>query len=139
MLDVTHGFSILNVGDPHPIHLLLHTGVQLLLREEGRTKNLNATDVFQASRHDAVWLVKDFLQVKAYLGGPEAEGCGLDVGFLFVHQQQGFVFYETQREQSDTRPCDREGGAGRRLLSGNLQEKDNRKGDEWEKKRQKDR
>lgn len=54
------------------------------------------TDVFQASRHDAVWLVLDFLQVKAYLGGPEAEGCGLDVGFLFVHQQQRFVFYETQ-------------------------------------------
>lgn len=28
-----------------------------------------------------------------------------------------------QMEQSDTRPCDREGGAGRPLLSGNLQNK----------------
>lgn len=32
----------------------------------------------------------------AYLGGPEAEGCRLDISFLFVHQQQRFVFYQTQ-------------------------------------------
>lgn len=31
-----------------------------------------------------------------HLGGPEAEGCGFDISFLFVHQQQSFVFYQTQ-------------------------------------------
>lgn len=34
--------------------------------------------------------------VTAYLGGPEAEGCRLYISFLFVHQQQRFVFYQTQ-------------------------------------------
>lgn len=31
-----------------------------------------------------------------YLGRPEAEGCRLDVSFLFVHQQQRFVLYQTE-------------------------------------------
>lgn len=36
MLDVTHGVSILNVRNTHPIHLLLHTMVQLFLKGKGR-------------------------------------------------------------------------------------------------------
>lgn len=31
-----------------------------------------------------------------YLGRPEAEGCRLDISFLFVHQQQRFVLYQTE-------------------------------------------
>lgn len=31
-----------------------------------------------------------------YLGRPEAEGCRLDISFLFVHQQQRLVFYHAQ-------------------------------------------
>lgn len=31
-----------------------------------------------------------------YLGRPEAEGCGLDIGLLFVHQQQRLVVCQTE-------------------------------------------
>ncbi len=36
MLDVTHRVAILNVRNTHPIHLLLHTRVQLFLKETER-------------------------------------------------------------------------------------------------------
>lgn len=36
MLDVAHRVTIFNVRNTHPIHLLLHTGVQLFLNKTER-------------------------------------------------------------------------------------------------------
>lgn len=40
MLDVTHGVAILNVRNTHPIHLFLHTWVQLFLEEGDMMKQI---------------------------------------------------------------------------------------------------
>ena len=49
MLDVTHRVTILDVRCSHPIHLLLHTRIQLFLKDQTGENGVRPVLVFQAA------------------------------------------------------------------------------------------
>lgn len=86
VLDVADRVAIFDVRSTHPFHLLPQAKVQLLLQ----------------THHTESWVML-MMSIKqsstlsmSHLWGAEAEGRGLDICFLFVHQQEPLIVHHAE-------------------------------------------